>query len=81
MENDINILNKLLNHKIFLSQMPGIREVIVREYGKDIDIIFLFKEGFRYEDYRPTKSEARALVNELAKMAGINTQNIHIYPQ
>lgn len=81
MEHEVKVLDKLLNHKIFLDQVPGIRGVDVREYGKSIDVVFFFNEGFSYDDYRPIKADAFKAVFELAKMAGINSVNLNVHPR
>ena len=52
MEQEVNILKKLLNNKIFLSNFPLIRFVHVNQYGKEnIDVVFNFTDGFVYADY------------------------------
>jgi hypothetical protein len=82
MEQEVNILKKLLNNKIFLSHFPLIRYVIVNQYGKDnIDVAFNFTDGFVYADYEDFREEARELIYQLAKYAGISPRFISIYPQ
>lgn len=81
MEQEVKVLRKLLNHKIFLDQVPGIRRVDVREYGKGIDVVFFLNEGFGYDDYMLFKADAFRLVFELAKMAGIGSLNLNVYPR
>ena len=81
MEHEVKVLRKLLNHKIFLDQVPGIREVDVREYGKSIDVVFFFDERFSYDEYRLIKADAFRAVFELAKMAGINSLNLNVHPR
>lgn len=82
MEEEVNILKKLLNNKIFLSNFPLIRFVHVNQYGKEnIDVVFTFNDGFEYSDYKGIREEARELVYQLAKYAGISPRFISIYPQ
>jgi hypothetical protein len=81
MEEEVKILYKLLNHKIFLSQFPQIRHVAVNQYGSGIDVVFLPAEEFNYSDYKSIKNSATSLVYELAKMAGISGLRLSIYPQ
>jgi hypothetical protein len=79
MEQEVKILYKLLNHKIFKDQFPLIREVAVDQYGNGIDVIFLPVEGSNYSDFKSIKKDAVSLVYELAKMAGVK-ENLNIYP-
>ena len=79
MEEDVNILYKLLNHKIFLDEFPGIRHVAVDKYGNGIDVVFLFSEGVEYKDYKKFMDNAYRMVRELSKMAGVRSK-LNIYP-
>ena len=82
MEQEVNILKKLLNNKIFLSNFPLIRYVNVDLYGiQNIDVVFNFVDEFVYADYKDFQIEARELIYQLAKYAGINPRFISIYPQ
>ena len=82
MEQEVNILKKLLNNKIFLSHFPLIRFVHVNQYGKEnIDVVFNFVDGFVYSDYEDFREESRELIYQLAKYAGISVRFISIYPQ
>ena len=82
MEQEVNILKKLLNNKIFLSNFPLIRYVNVNQYGKEnIDVVFNFVDGFVYNDYEDFREESRELIYQLAKYAGITPRVISIYPQ
>jgi len=82
MEQEVNILKKLLNNKIFLSNFPLIRHVNVNQYGKEnIDVVFNFVDGFVYNDYEDFREESRELIYQLAKYAGITPRVISIYPQ
>jgi hypothetical protein len=81
MEQDINVLKKLLNNKIFLDKFPLIRYVHVNKTGdNNIEVVFAFKDGFGYNDYRVFKEDARSLVYQLAKYSGISARRISIYP-
>lgn len=81
MEQKVNILKKLLNNKIFLDNFPLIRYVHVNQYGmNNIDVVFSFTDGFVYNDYEDFREEARSLVYNLAKYAGIGSRLITIYP-
>jgi len=80
MEEEVNILYKLLNHKIFRDQFPLIREVAVDQYQNGIDVIFLPVEGTNYSDFKSIRKDATSLVYELAKMAGVK-ERLNIYPQ
>jgi len=79
MEEEVKLLEKLLNHKIFLNEFPGIRYVAVNKYGEGIDVVFLFSDGYDYNDYKKFGESARIMVRELAKMAGVRSV-IKIYP-
>jgi hypothetical protein len=82
MEEEVNILKKLLNNQIFLSNFPLIRYVNVNQYGKEnIDVVFNFVDGFVYNNYEDFREESRELIYQLAKYAGINPRFISIYPQ
>jgi hypothetical protein len=82
MEQEVNILKKLLNNQIFLSNFPLIRYVNVNQYGKEnIDVVFNFVDGFVYNDYEDFREESRELIYQLAKYAGISSRFISIYPQ
>lgn len=80
MEEEVNILYKLLNHKIFRDQFPLIREVAVDQYQNGIDVVFLPVEGTNYSDFKSIRKDATSLVYELAKMAGVK-ERLNIYPQ
>ena len=79
MEEEIKILYKLLNHKIFRDQFPMIRHVAVDQYQNGIDVVFFLPESFTYNDFKSIKSDAVSLVYELAKMAGVK-ERLSIYP-
>jgi hypothetical protein len=83
MEQDINVLKKLLNNKIFLDKFPLIRYVHVNKSitgDNNIEVVFAFKDGFEYNDYRAFKEDARSLVYQLAKYSGVSARRISIYP-
>ena len=80
MEEEIKILYKLLNHKIFRDQFPLIREVTVDQYQNGIDVIFLPVEGTNYSDFKSIRKDATSLVYDLAKMAGVK-ERLNIYPR
>ena len=46
MEEEVKILYKLLNHKIFRDQFPMIRHVAVDQYQNGIDVVFFLPESF-----------------------------------
>ena len=79
MEEEVKILYKLLNHKIFLNEFPGIRYVAVNKYGEGIDVVFLFSDGVQYSDFKKFGESASKMVRELSKMGGIRSR-INIYP-
>lgn len=80
MEHEVNVLRKLLNHKIFLDRFPVIKSVDVRKYGKGIDVVFFLKDDYVYDDYSNIKSDAYNLVYDLTKMAGLSIPLINVYP-
>jgi len=80
MEEEVNILYKLLNHKIFRDQFPLIREVAVDQYQNGIGVVFLPVEGTNYSDFKSIRKDATSLVYELAKMAGVK-EHLNIYPR
>jgi hypothetical protein len=79
MEEEVKILYKLLNHKIFRDQFPMIRHVAVDQYQNGIDVVFFLPESFVYNDFKSIKNDAVSLVYELAKMAGVK-ERLSIYP-
>ena len=79
MEEEVKILYKLLNHKIFRDLFPMIRHVAVDQYQNGIDVVFFLPESFTYNDFKSIKSDAVSLVYELAKMAGVK-ERLSIYP-
>ena len=81
MEQEVNILKKLLNNSLFLSDFPLIKYVHVNQYGKEnIDVVFTFNDGFEYSDYKGIREKARESVYQLAKYASISPRHISIYP-
>ena len=79
MEEDVKILYKLLNHKIFRDQFPVISHVAVDQYQNGIDVVFFLPSGFTYNEFKSIKNDAVSLVYELAKMAGVK-ERLSIYP-
>jgi len=79
MEEEVKILYKLLNHKIFRDQFPMIRHVAVDQYQNGIDVVFFLPDSFVYNDFKSIKNDAVSLVYELAKMAGVK-ERLSIYP-
>ena len=79
MEEEVKILYKLLNHKIFRDQFPMIRHVAVDQYQNGIDVVFFLPESFTYNDFKSIKNDVVSLVYELAKMAGVK-ERLSIYP-
>jgi hypothetical protein len=79
MEEEVKILKKLLNHKIFLDEFPSITYVAVDKFGEGIDVVFFYREGVRYVDSKQFRQQAGQQVRELAKMAGVRSR-IKIYP-
>ena len=79
MKEEVKILYKLLNHKIFRDQFPMIRHVAVDKYQNGIDVVFFLPESFTYNDFKSIRNEVVSLVYELAKMAGVK-ERLSIYP-
>ena len=79
MEEEVKILYKLLNHKIFRDQFPMIRHVAVDQYQNGIDVVFFLPESFTYNDFKSIKNDVVSLVYELAKMGGVK-ERLSIYP-
>ena len=79
MEEEVKILKKLLNHKIFLDEFPGITYVAVDKFGEGIDVVFFYREGVSYYESKQFRQEAGQQVRDLAKMAGVRSR-INIYP-
>jgi hypothetical protein len=79
MEEEVKILKKLLNHKIFLDEFPGITYVAVDKFGESIDVVFFYREGVSYAESKQFRPEAGQQVRELAKMAGVHSR-LNIYP-
>ena len=79
MEEEVKILGKLLNHKIFLDEFPGISYVAVDKFGEGIDVVFFYREGISYAESKQFRQEAGQQVRDLAKMAGVRSR-INIYP-
>ena len=81
MEQEVNILKKLLNNSLFLSDFPLIKYVHVNQYGQEnIDVVFTFIDGFEYSDYKCIREKAIESVYQLAKYASISPRFISIYP-
>jgi hypothetical protein len=79
MEEEVKILKKLLNHKIFLDEFPRITYVAVDKFGEGIDVVFFYREGVSYAESKQFRQEAGQHVRDLAKMAGVRSR-INIYP-
>lgn len=79
MEEEVEILKKLLNHKIFLDEFPEITYVAVDKFGEGIDVVFFYREGVNYAESKKFRQQAGQQVRELAKMAGVRSR-IKIYP-
>jgi hypothetical protein len=81
-DNDgINILNKLVNHKIFRDKFPEINSVDVREFGNGVDVVYFFDSRVNYKDRGPIRYKADNMVRDLARMSGVGSVNFHFYPQ
>jgi hypothetical protein len=79
MEEEVKILKKLLNHKIFLDEFPGITYVAVDKFGEGIDVVFFYREGVSYAESKSFRQRAGHSVRDLAKMAGVHSR-LNIYP-
>jgi len=79
MEEEVKILKKLLNHKIFLDEFPGITYVAVDKFGEGIDVVFFYREGVSYAESKSFRQMAGQSVRDLAKMAGVHFR-LNIYP-
>jgi hypothetical protein len=79
MEEEVKILKKLLNHKIFLDEFPGITYVAVDKFGEGIDVVFFYREGVSYAESKSFRQMAGQSVRDLAKMAGVHSR-LNIYP-
>jgi len=78
MEQDTNVLDKILNSPLFLDKYPVIERVWVDEYGTNkIDIVLNVKEP--YSEYSPFREEIKSFIWNIAKMSGV-TSRFNIYP-
>ncbi|MCX8482571.1 MAG: hypothetical protein ORN50_03250, partial [Crocinitomicaceae bacterium] len=73
MEEEVKILKKLLNHKIFLDEFPGITYVAVDKFGESIDVVFFYRKGVSYAESKSFRQMAGQSVRDLAKMAGVHS--------
>lgn len=76
MEQDIKVLNKVLNSKLFLGRFPTINRVSVDRYGKGIDIIIIPHD---MSEYWKVKDKVEDFISRLSESAGIK-HNYYIYP-
>ncbi|MEY3421285.1 MAG: hypothetical protein RIR48_1577 [Bacteroidota bacterium] len=76
MERDVNVLDKMLNSKLFLDKYPFISKVFVYQYMNKIDIVLSPSE---MEPYWLIKDEIFTFIRELARMAGVETR-FDVYP-
>jgi hypothetical protein len=76
MERDVNVLDKMLNSKLFLGKYPFISKVFVYQYMNKIDIVLSPSE---MEPYWIIKDEIFTFIRELARMAGVETR-FDVYP-
>lgn len=76
MERDVNVLDKMLNSKLFLGKYPFISKVFVYQYMNKIDIVLSPSE---MEPYWFIKDEIFTFIRELARMAGVETR-FDVYP-
>lgn len=77
MNQDIKILDKLLNSKLFLGKYPMINTVWVSKYGSGIDIVLSINENTK--KYWELKDEIKSYIREISKLASVNS-DFRIYP-
>lgn len=80
MEEEVKILKKLLNHKLFLEKFPEITYVAVDKFGEGIDVVFFYRDGVTRDETKIFRPKAGNLVHSLAKMVGVKSR-LSIYPQ
>lgn len=76
MEQDISILRKVLNGKLFLSKHPMLDRVFVDIYNKRIDIVLSVNDTKRYWKL---EKKIKSSIRDIVKILGIETY-INIYP-
>ena len=77
MEHDTNVLDKILNSRLFFDNYPMINRVWVTKYVNNIDITLSVNEPSNH--YWPIRDEIRSFIWNIAKMSGV-TSRFNIYP-
>ena len=77
MEHDTNVLDKILNSRLFFDKYPMINRVWVTKYVNNIDITLSVNEPSNH--YWPIRDEIRSFIWNIAKMSGV-TSRFNIYP-
>ena len=77
MEHDTNVLDKILNSRLFFDKYPMINRVWVTKYVNNIDITLSVNEPSNH--YWPIRDEIRSFIWNIAKMSGV-TSRFQIYP-
>lgn len=76
MEQDIKVLDKLLNGKLFLDKHPLIDRVFVSAYGKGIDIVLSVNDT---KKYWPLQDKIKSSITDISNIVGVES-HINIYP-
>ena len=76
-EHDTNVLDKILNSRLFFDKYPMINRVWVTKYVNNIDITLSVNEPSNH--YWPIRDEIRSFIWNIAKMSGV-TSRFNIYP-
>ena len=76
MEQDIYILNRLLNSKLFLDKYPMIDRVHVNQYGKGVDVVMIVNDA---KTYFPLREVIKDYIWDIGRYASVKS-NLNIYP-
>ena len=75
-EQDVLVLDKLLNSKLFLNKFPIIDRVWVDKYGKGIDVVLIPNDT---KEYFKIKDKINSYIWEIIRVAGVDNM-INVYP-
>lgn len=76
LEGDVKYLKKLLNHDIFLDEMPGVEYILVREYNNKINIMLNYEKNV---DKGEVRSNSLKPIFNVIKIAGIDPDLVEIF--
>ena len=75
-EQDIKVLSKVLNSKLFLERFPIINRVAVGKYGRGIEVVII---PYDVNEYWKVKDRVEDFIFRLTESSGIE-YDYYIYP-